>query len=81
MEAENFNVCPLALADNDNVVKFADVDGAAFVFADMPVGEAVRAQLDEIFAQTDLAFKTARHGSTVDLDTVDAAFDMLFIYE
>jgi len=80
MEAD-YDVCPMGLAANDNVVKFADVDGAAFVFADMPVGEAVRSQLDSIFADTDLTFKTARHGSTVDLDTVDDEFDMLFIYE
>lgn len=80
MEA-NFEVCPMALAQNDNVLKFADVDGSAFVFADMPAGTNVRAELDEIFAGTDLSFRTARHASTVDLETINPDCDMLFIYD
>jgi len=79
MEA-NFDVCPLELADNNNVEKFADVDGSAFVFARMPAGERVREQLDSIFGRTDLSFETARHASTVDLETVSCEYDMLFIY-
>ena len=37
----NFDVCPIELANNNNVVKFADVDGSAFVFADMPGGRVL----------------------------------------
>jgi len=78
----NFDVCPLALAECDRVVKFADVDGSAFVFATtQQTGKTTRAVLDEIFSETDLEFYTARLASTVDLDTVDVDFDMLFIYE
>jgi len=81
MEA-NFEVCPLELAENDNVVNFADVDGSAFIFATTSLeGEPVRSELDSIYADTDLDFMTARHSSTVDLDTYDGDFDMLFIYE
>ena len=81
MEA-NYDVCPMALATSDNVVNFADVDGAAFVFANTSLqGPTTRAELDEIFAGTGLRFKTARHSSTVDLDTYDGDYDMLFIYE
>ena len=81
-DAPNFDVCPLALANNDRVVKFADVDGRAFVFAETQLeGEPTRSQLDSIFADTDLEFWTARHESTVELDTVNCDFDMLFIYE
>jgi hypothetical protein len=81
MEA-NYEVCPLALADNENVVNFADVDGSAFIFAKTSLeGKTTRAELDEIYADTDLEFMTARHSSTVDLDTYDGDYDMLFIYE
>ena len=81
MEA-NFDVCPMGLAQNDKVVNFADVDGAAFVFAKTSLeGKPVRADLDEIFANTELSFMTARHSTTVDLDTYDGDYDMLFIYE
>jgi len=80
MEA-SYDVCPLGLADNDKVVKFADVDGSAFVFAKTSLeGKPVRADLDEIFKHTGLTFETARHSSTVDLETVDCEYDMLFIY-
>ena len=78
----NFDVCPMGLADSDNVVNFADVDGSAFVFAKTSLeGPTTRAELDEIFNSTDLEFMTARHSSTVDLDTYDGDYDMLFIYE
>lgn len=81
MEA-NFDVCPIALADNDKVVNFADVDGRAFIFAKTSLeGKSVRADLDDIYADTDLEFWTARHSSTVDLETYDGDYDMLFIYE
>lgn len=82
MQKSNFDVCPLALADNDNVVNFADVDGSAFIFAKTSLeGKPTRAELDEIYADSDLEFMTARHSSTVDLDTYDGEYDMLFIYE
>lgn len=73
---------PVDLARNDNVVKFADVDGAAFIFANMPEAgtETVRAQLDDIYAGLGLEFRTARHSSFVDVD-IGADYDMLFIYE
>ena len=78
----NFDVCPMTLAQHDKVVKFADVDGAAFIFTKTSVeGKPVRADLDEIYADTDLSFKTARLESTVDLETVDIEYDTLFIYE
>ena len=78
----NFDVCPMALAEHDNVVKFANVDGAAFIFAKTSLeGKPIRADLDEIYADTDLSFKTARLESTVDLETVDIEYDTLFIYE
>ena len=78
----NFDVCPLALANNDKVVKFADVDGAAFIFAKTSLeGKPVRAELDEIYADTNLSFRTARLESTVNLKTVDCDYDALFIYE
>lgn len=80
--APNFDVCPMALADNDNVVNFADVDGSAFIFAKTSLeGKPVRDELDEIYADTDLEFWTARHSSTVELDTYDGEYDMMFIYE
>jgi len=71
---------PLALSANPNVVGFAAVDDSAMVFANMPSEEPVRAQLDEIYANHELDFETARHSSTVDLDTSDEDFDKLFIY-
>lgn len=81
MEA-TFDVCPLELADNDNVVNFADVDGSAFIFAKTSLeGEPVRAELDRVYDGTGFEFMTARHSSTVDLDTYDGDYDMLFIYE
>lgn len=81
MEAIHPN-CPIALADNDNVVNFAAVDDSAFIFAKTSLeGEPVRAELDEIYADTGLEFMTARHSSAVDLDTYDGDYDMLFIYE
>jgi len=74
--------CPLALAENDNVVNFAAVDDAAFIFAKTSLeGKPVRAELDEIYADHEFSFRTARHSSTVDLDTYDGEYDMLFIYE
>ena len=80
--APDFDVCPMALAEHDKVVKFANVDGAAFIFAETSLeGKPVRADLDEIYADTDLSFKTARLESTVDLETVDIEYDTLFIYE
>jgi len=82
MEQKTLDVCPLALAENDNVVNFADVDGSAFIFAKTSLeGKTTRAELDEIYADSDLSFMTARHSSTVDLDTYDGDYDMLFIYE
>lgn len=81
MEA-NFEVCPIALADNDKVVNFADVEGSAFIFAKTSLtGKPVRSDLDEIYADTDLDFMTARHSSTVDLEHYNGDYDMLFIYE
>jgi len=81
MEAD-LDVCPIALADNDNVVNFADVDGSAFIFAKTSLeGKPVRAELDEIYTDNEREFMTARHSSTVDLDTYDGDYDMLFIYE
>lgn len=71
---------PLALAENEHVEKFSAVDGAAFIFATMPATANVRAELDAIYADTDLSFWTARHASTVDV-SVDAEYDMLFIYD
>jgi len=80
MEA-NYEVCPMALAQNDNVVNFANVDGSAFIFAETSLeGTTTRAELDEIYTDSDLSFMTARHSSTVDLETYDGDFDMLFIY-
>jgi len=82
MEQKTLDVCPLALAENDNVVNFADVDGSAFIFAKTSLeGKTTRAELDEIYADSPLSFMTARHSSTVDLDTYDGDYDMLFIYE
>jgi hypothetical protein len=82
MEQKTLDVCPLALADNDNVVNFADVDGSAFIFAKTSLeGKTTRAELDEIYADSELSFMTARHSSTVDLDTYDGDYDMLFIYD
>lgn len=75
---------PIELAQNPNVEKFAAVDGAAFIFARMPADQNVRAQLDEIYADHDLEFWTARHASTVDskLDVeISDDYDMLFIYK
>lgn len=77
---------PLELAENNNVVGFTHVDGVAFIFAKTSLeGEPVRAQLDEIYADTGMEFWTARHSSTVDLDSAEAPdsddYDMLFLYE
>jgi len=81
MRQQTFDVCPLALAENDNVVNFADVDGTAFIFAKTSLeGTPVRAELDDIYADTELEFETARHSSTVDLDHYDGDYDMMFLY-
>jgi hypothetical protein len=72
--------CPLALAGNDNVVNFAAVDDSAFIFAKMPATANVRAELDELYADHEFDFETARHSSTVDLEHYNGDYDMLFIY-
>ena len=81
MSVEIHPNCPIELAENDKVVNFAAVDDSAVIFAKTSVeGEPVRAQLDEIYAGHEFSFETARHSSTVDLDTYDGDYDMLFIY-
>ena len=73
---------PLALAENENVVNYSTADGVAFIFAKMPATANVRAELDAIYADTDLEFWTARHASTVDLEhEIPNDYDMLFLYE
>lgn len=87
MAQQNLEVCPVELAQNDKVVGFTNVDGSAFIFAETSLeGKPVRAELDEIYADSPLSFETAQLKSVVgdmcdvnDMDEVDD-YDMLFIY-
>jgi hypothetical protein len=87
MSLSALDVCPVALADNDNVVQFADVDGTAVISAELPDDESVRSQLDEIYADHDLSFETCRHASVVESQTnlhdmaeFESEYDMMYIY-
>lgn len=87
MNRTNLDVCPVALAENENVVQFANVDGKAMIFAELPGDESVRNQLDKIYAHTDLSFETCRHPSVVEskcdvheLAEFDDEYDMMYLY-
>ena len=87
MSLSALDVCPVELADNDNVVQFADVDGTAVISAVLPDDESVRSQLDEIYADRELSFETCRHASVVesktdlhDMAEFDDEYDMMYFY-
>ena len=77
MEQKN---APLTIAQNKNVIEFADFDDATAVFAKMPATEDVRAQLDDIFQSAGMEFVGAQLPSLVDFEVADEA-DMVFMYE